>query len=239
MKKIINFCTYGDNKYATSKIRIKKEAIDFGVFNNIHICGPEDLSTDFKERFIDILKEKRGGGYWIWKPYIINKIFETMSDGEYLVYLDAGCSINKNGINRFYQYLDMLDNSEYGCFGFQMCNPEKIWTKIEIFDYFNIKINSNIANTGQLVGGLQIFKKNEHSNKIIKLWLDTLYKNPQLFTDYKYKTQIKNFRDNRHDQSICSIIRKIYGSVIIKEETWYRNWNRGKNIPFLAKRIRG
>lgn len=237
MNKVINFVTYGDNVYNNSKKRIKKQALDFGLFTKIHICGPEHLDDNFKHKFKNILNKKRGGGYWIWKPYIINKIFENMDDGEYLVYIDAGCTINKSGIKRFYEYLDMLDNSEYGCFGFQMNQHlEKIWTKIEIFDNFNIDINSTIANSGQYVGGLQIFKKNDHSKKVIKLWLNTLYQNPQLFTDLKIKKQIKEFKDNRHDQSICSIIRKIHGAIVIPDETFYKNWNKGKEIPFLATR---
>ena len=40
-----------------------------------------------------------------------------------------------------------------------MHHIEKIWTIKEIFDYFNIDINSNISNTGQYVGGILIMKK--------------------------------------------------------------------------------
>ena len=40
------------------------------------------------------VKQPRGGGYWIWKSHIIKKINE-INDNDILIYLDAGCSINK------------------------------------------------------------------------------------------------------------------------------------------------
>ena len=56
--------------------------------------GPEDLSEDFIEKYKDIFKHSRGGGYWIWRPYILRSAINDINDGEYLVYLDAGCTIN-------------------------------------------------------------------------------------------------------------------------------------------------
>jgi len=239
MKRIINLATYGNDRYIISKKRIKREAEDFGVFNNIHICGPEDLSEEFKEKFKDILSVKKGGGFWIWKPYIINKLLEQMNDGEYLVYIDSGCTINSNGLERFNQYLDMLDNSEYGFLGFQMRFQEKYWTKQEIFHYFKIDRESEIGNSGQYHATIFMLKKNEHSQKVVKMWLDILNKRPVLFTDTtRRKGRIKRFVDTRHDQSILSFCCKILGCCTIKDETFYKDWYNGRHIPFLATRIR-
>ena len=52
-----------------------KSAIKIGGFDICIMFGPESIDAEFKKRNIDpLLKHnKRGYGYWIWKPYIILK----------------------------------------------------------------------------------------------------------------------------------------------------------------------
>jgi len=33
--------------------------------------GPNDIDNEFKKKNIEILSQKRGNGYWLWKPYFI------------------------------------------------------------------------------------------------------------------------------------------------------------------------
>ena len=46
-----------------------------------------------------ILANKRGYGYWLWKPYLIMKTLEQMNDNDILVYADCGCEIESNKKN--------------------------------------------------------------------------------------------------------------------------------------------
>ena len=70
-------------------------------------------------------------------------------------------------------------------------------------------------------------------DKYFKVLKDDIY----LVTD-KYNTnQIDKFRDNRHDQSIFSIIRKKYGSIILEDET-ARKYKNIEKSPFIAMRKR-
>ena len=65
---------------------------------------------------------------------------------------------------------------------------------------------------------------------LIKLWWDTAKNYPNLFDDSKSITpNFNNFIENRHDQSIFSLICKIKG---VEEEF---DW---KSIPIKATRIR-
>ena len=45
--------------------------------------------------------------------------------------------------------------------------------------------------------------------------LDKIRKDPLIITDHYNKNQRQCFKDNRHDQSILSVARKIHGSIII------------------------
>lgn len=236
-----HFITYGNENFKNSKVRICKEANLFGVFDSIRSYGPEDLDQSFVEKFKDVLKLKRGSGYWIWKWNIIEKKMKEIDDGDFLVYLDAGSTVNYNGKQRFMDYLKLLENSEYGFLSFQLPHSEKKWTTKQIFDYFDIDIDSEIAISGQLLATVLIIKKNLHSVKIISECLKCIEYDQLLVTDY-YSKQESYFEENRHDQSILSVVRKIHGSLVISEDETYIVPFGGKEsmkYPFWATRIRG
>ena len=94
---MLHFITYGDHNFSTSKNRLLKEAHAFNEFKTITSYGPEDLSQEFKQKHKDILKCSRGGGYWIWRPYILKKKIDTVLEGDFVIYLDAGCTLNPKG----------------------------------------------------------------------------------------------------------------------------------------------
>lgn len=237
---MIHLITYGDKKYEKSKQRLYNEAKNTNWFNSITLYGPENLDNDFKNKFNDILNMPRGAGYWIWKSYIIKKKLNEINDNDILIYLDAGCSINKKGKKRLDEYVDMLNKNGEGIISFQTAHLEKKYTTKEIFSYFDIDINSNIANSGQILGGIRIMKKNDNLIKLINLEEKTLYDNKLLFTDYYNNNQYTFFIDNRHEQSIFSIIRKIHGSILLKDETWFGINSFGNQeslkYPFWATR---
>ena len=70
---MIHLISYGNKKYKNVKILFKKEAVNSGWFDSIHIYKPSHIDEDFKEKFKDILEQPKGAGYWIWKSYFIKK----------------------------------------------------------------------------------------------------------------------------------------------------------------------
>lgn len=240
--KKIHFITYGNKKYENAVKRICKQADDFFVFETIKGYGPNDLPKDFKDNYNDVLSQERGGGYWLWKPILLYEKMKQINDNEYIVYLDAGCQLNKHGIIRFNEYIKMLDESELGILSFQMkTQKEKWWTIREIFEYYNIDNDGEHANTGQLVGGVFIIKKNKHSLEYVEKLVSTAMNQSQLYTDKFNKNgrQAQWFKDNRHDQSFSSILRKIHGSIIVPNDESFIVPFGGKEslkYPFWASR---
>ena len=242
MSKNIHFITYANEKFANAKKRILQEAKDFGEFNTIRGYGPEHLPNWFATKYKKILEEPRIGGYGIWRPITIMMRLGGISEGDYLIYLDAGCVLNPHGKKRFHEYISLLDNSEYGILSFQMSGNkgsgflemEKKWTTREIFEYFGVQPNSDIGNSGQYLDGILIMKKNAHLMKIINLWLKAIYDHPSMFTDiYNKKNQIIEFCDNRHEQSVFSILRKLYGSIVIDgDESWILPFGSGESLKY-------
>lgn len=236
---MIHLISYGNKLYNKAKIRLRKEAEKTNWFDSIKIYSPWDLSKEFREKYKNILNQKRGAGYWIWKLDIIKNRLRDISDNDFLIYLDAGCSINAKGKERFYEYIDLLKNSDEGIISFEMQHLEKIWTTKQIFHYFNLEPETEIGNKGQYIGGILIMKKNKKLLYLFNQYEKLLERNKQLITDfYNKKNQNKYFKDNRHDQSILSLLRKINDSIIIQDETWFENFNDKKCLkyPFWATR---
>ena len=246
----IHFITYGNHRFKESKNRLLKEAQDFGAFKTITGYGPEFMSREFIEKFKTILSLPRGGGYWIWRPILLLQKLNEINDGEYLVYLDAGCKLNPYGKKRFYEYIEMLKESHYGIISFQMSGKlgagnlerENVWTNTEIFKYLNVPINGEFGNSGQYLGGILVMKKNQHLLKIINLLIKALYDDPLMYTDHYTQNQHPQFKENRHEQSLFSLLRKIHGSIVLDGDESFIvpfGGQQSMKYPFWASRIKG
>lgn len=258
-KQKIHFITFGDIKYKNSLKRIEQEANNLGIFESVTIYTPEKISEEFYKKYnmiynyASLYDKNKGAGYWIWKFYIIPKRLSEINDNDILIYLDAGCSINKNteSLKRLNDYVNILNNSDKGIISFELPDAcvEKRWTVLELLKLEDIDIDSEHYNTNQLVGGILIMKKCPHINLIFDKCIELIDKDPFIITNkYVKKNQELNafFKDNRNDQSILSIIRKKYGSAaVLRDETYiqindYPNWNNEwiKKMPFWATRIK-
>ncbi len=238
----IHLISYGNHTFSKAIKRIQKEATSVDWFDSIKLYSPNDLDASFSSQFHQILKLKRIAGYGIWRPYIIYERLQEIEDGDILIYIDAGCTINTKGKERLLEYVRMIEEHDgMSMLSFQMTFPEKHWTTKEIFDYFHVSLDDSIANSGQFMDTVLIMKKTPSVIECIQRWKNIIYDNPLLFTDHYNKHQARYFRDNRHEQSIFSVLRKCYETVIIPDETYFKpHWNSEKalSVPFWATRKR-
>ena len=242
----INFISFGGpgENYHKTLNRIYKQAIEFYLFDEISVLTEEDLKNDkpFWDKHGQFIENShRGYGYWIWKSYIIKKRLEQIQDNDILIYCDSGCELNKCGLERLYEYIDLIntDSNGYGIISFQMRYIEFLYTKKRIFDYFNY--SENDKKNKQCSATIIIIKKNKHSIDIINKWYETcsIY---NLINDDQINEDNRCI-DNRHDQSIFSILVNKYGSIKIYDETYFEEFNtnwyiQGKYYPLLARRLR-
>jgi hypothetical protein len=236
--KGVRFISYGNDRYRKARKRIRYEAFRFG-FQDVSVYRPEDLPESFQRKFADILKVPRGGGYWVWKICIIHESLLRMREGEILVYCDSGCTINAGGRKRFIEYLDIVlqDPSGMLSFGFNHMLKEKCWTIRELYE----AIGCAVDESPQLVGGILFLRKNVTVMRMIEEARRIIWKNPLLITDHYNKNQEPHFIDNRHDQSLLSLLRKKYGSPVLTDETYASgdDWTPLAKMPFWATRSAG
>ena len=233
------FLNYGDQKFILSRKRLSLQARKLNFFDKT-ITETEDIKNDLEiidslrnPNFKKVFNAKRGGGYWIWKPYIIYKNLQLLNENDILVYSDSGSSIpnNKYTIDKLNQYVNIVKNSEKGILAFRGLGIESEWTKGDVFKHFNCLDNEDIYNTRQFSAGrLHIIRKCEYSLNIYKIWWNTAKNYPHLFNDSKsIIPNFKNFSENRHDASCWSLICKTNG---VEEEL---DWG---SIPIKVTRIK-
>ena len=237
------FLTYGTKNFRVAKGHILKVANRSGLFEKCFGCDSSSLSKDFKNEFEDILNLNRGAGYWIWKHEIISSLLNRINENDILVYSDAGSSFNYFAKNRFEEYIEMLNESDFGNFRLECesIHKEKDWTTKELFNYFEIDPYSKIGASTQLEATHMIFKKNDHTLDYFEKYRQVLKEDPYLITDkYNSNNQIEGFKENRHDQSIFSLLTKKYGGVVIENETEFKSSLQNQfGAPFLAVRKHG
>ncbi len=215
-KHKIYFCTYGDKKFKESRKRIANEAKKLKCFDGVHIFTPEKISKDFKTKYKDILAKKRGGGYWIWKYDVLKQMLELTKEGDYIFYSDAGSSLYSGFEKEIKDWVALLEKSKYKNLSFQMKYIEKEYTVNELFKLIESKYPEKsaklqkIKDNGQLFATAMLIKNDKHSRSLIQTCLDLIDFDHNIITDkYNGSQKNKKFKENRHDQSILSCVRKL------------------------------
>jgi hypothetical protein len=119
-----------------------------------------------------------------------------------------------------------------------------MYTKSDLLKYFKVLNNKKITHTPQYESGCIFLQKNKHTLKLLDEWANVYNDNFSLVDDSNSKIKnLKGFVENRHDQSIFSILCKKYKVKTLSafEIDWAmlgnkRTWQHNKNCPILLKR---
>jgi hypothetical protein len=240
-----NLVTFADTKYTHTLQRIKNEAHRMNIFKNVFVWCEHDLDLDFIDKHFNFIRNnKRGFGYWIWKPQVILQALRRTARDSVLVYCDAGCSLNPEGIQRLVEYGEKVKNHPSGILTFKLDGHfEYNWTKMDVMHYLNYTKSEEIS-SNQVCATVIIFHNTEKVEEFVQKWIDTCVRENYRYVDDS-PTVIPNtqfYRDNRHDQSIFSILSKQQNCLCMWDETyWAENghtWEANKHYPIHARRLK-
>ena len=238
----IHFISFANNDSGFSTERIQFEADRMAVFNEITLYTEKDFDEEFLTRIGDELKTfKRGYGYWSWKPYIIRKELGKMDYGDVVVYADSGCMFARKNRKTLIDWVNIVKNSDSGilspCYGPYI---EHDWTRGDLYKYINEtynKDNIDIFDKAIQCGcGISLYCKNEKCIDFVNQWYDVMTNHFHLCTDEPSSVpNHPNFRENRHDQSVFSMLSKIYGIETIESSKGILD---KENSPIIAARCK-
>ena len=198
--------SYADEKYFKQLEVNKFSAINVGKVDKYYSYKPDDIDINFKNKHKDILSRKRGNGFWIWKPYFILKTLKNkLNIGDYLIYTDSGILYLDN-VEKIIKF--MISKNE-DIWAIRTEYLEKNYSKRDAF--ILLDADSPIyADTYQYMAGIQIYKKTKFSINFVEKLLN-YSTDKRIITDDPNTQGLPNYKgfiDNRHDQTILSLLTK-------------------------------
>lgn len=218
----IKLLTYSDNNFRAKQQQLCLRAIGLGAVDSSFAATREDLvQTDFYHDNKVLLDMPRGNGYWAWKPFYILEALNTLNENDILVYLDSGdwvsSSFKEFLIRKMRTHDVFLTDGSY---------PNKVWTKRRVFDEMGCD-EQKYWDAIQVEAGIVICRKCDRTMELMREWL-RLCLMPGLVTDEPSQGNFPEFKENRHDQSILSLMKVKHDIHSSEEMRQYINCNQNK-----------
>ena len=192
------FVSYGDACYKESLERIGREAEGLHLFDEVVLYTDDSLPEPFAGY---TRKYRRGGGYWLWKPWVVWHTLEQMQEGDMLVYADAGCSLFPHP--DWEKYFRCLVDKDAVFFVAEGKN--KRWCKRMVFEAFTPKCR--LWKYAHQIQATFFLVKKTQDNEAIRRWYEAALRHPELFVDVckeEIGGELPAFREHRHDQSVLT-----------------------------------
>jgi len=204
------FIIYNDNKHNKYLEKLLSSLKKYGKEFKLMAFNKNDIDKDFKEKNKEILNCSRGAGYWLWKPYIINKMLDTMNEGDIVFYLDSKYYFIEE-IRNLYE--NIIKNNDIIVWKNKPNEPiwfMKNWCKMDVIEKY--KMNEKIfkENAEDCWAGALIVKKTPNTIKYIKEWLEMCCIYEDITDSPSILENTSDFREHRHDQTLLSIILHKY-----------------------------
>ncbi len=234
----IHLASFASDHWVNALSRLRAECKASGFIDVFRQYLYDDLRTDsvFWTKHGEFIESnKRGRGYWIWKPHIILHSLSLMNDGDILIYADAGCTIMASGAARFQKYIEIARTTPQGIVGFSSEHPIYKWTKMDTIMALGAE---SILDISSVIGTAIIIRKCTTSVRIMQQWM-ALCENYHLLDDSpSVAANHPEFREHRHDQAILSLLLRMEGCyVTLDNETWtYPDWDG--RMPIWAARAK-
>uniref|UniRef100_A0A6C0JIT1 Nucleotide-diphospho-sugar transferase domain-containing protein n=1 Tax=viral metagenome TaxID=1070528 RepID=A0A6C0JIT1_9ZZZZ len=203
---MLYFLVYNDGNYIHYLNKLLSSVTQYGPEFKIVIFNKKDMDYEFVKKNENILSGTTGGGWWLWKPYIINNVLSKINENDIVFYLDSKYYFIENFKELYNEY--MLKN-DILVFKNKPNEPQylmKHWCKMDVIQKYNIYNEVFNENCNICWAGAIIIKKTPNTVLYIKEWLDiaAVYENITL-SPSKIKDH-SEFIEHRCDQSLLSVV---------------------------------
>lgn len=202
------FLTYDDDSHGKYRDMLLASVAKYGSQFERRVFHKSELNPIFVEQQKAILSLPRGGGYWLWKPYIIQQTLDTMADGDILFYLDSRnvflCDFTELYAPVLTGDTDILVwKNKPNETTWYMRN----WCKMDVIQKYGVYSQVFEQNAPDCWAGAIVLRKTAATVAMIDEWLrmctcaeDITDSPSHLFPNST------EFHEHRHDQSLLSIV---------------------------------
>ena len=200
------FLVYNDNQYSEYLNTLLESVKKYGTNFEIIIFDKSEIDSDFTMKNKSILSLNKGGGYWLWKPYIINSVLNKINENDIIFYLDSKYYFMEDFTDLYSEHMKKNDLLVWKNKPNERIWYMKNWCKMDVIMKYDIYDKVFIENAEDCWGGALVIRKTDNTIKYMKEWLDMccIYEN---ITDSP--SEIENsslFHEHRHDQSLLSVV---------------------------------
>lgn len=220
---MIQLINYADERYRRSQKYCSSTGVEVGECDEVIEYGPEsiqkiDMAFYIQNKKWFVLGDPQIGKYGLWRPIIVKDAFDKLNEDDYLIYVDSGCYFI-NSVHHIISYMERCGDS---IFVGELPFLEKYWTKREVFQFFNCDVKS-VTDTNQRASTFFVIKKDSLGEKLVDEFYQAAKVFPSLFTDEIKEKNYEGFIQNRHNQSVLSVLTKKLGVRSSRDVTEYGN----------------
>ena len=169
--------TFGTDEFSQALERLRRSARRFSI-RDVRIYG---LNHPAVVKAADenpmIMKQTRGAGYWLWKPYILLDTLRTVEEGTIVVYSDAG----HRYIADPSPLIKLTKSREIVLFSHRAKYLQRHWTKRDCFVLMGAD-EPQYWDTRQLDASIQIYVAGSQSQSFL-LELQDAMRDPRILCD--------------------------------------------------------
>ena len=208
--------TYASPGYEAQQRAVVQSARRSGFTDLFCWNRPLLEQTEFYARHRQILDQRKGGGYWLWKPYLIARELARLGSGDFLVYTDSGYPWRPLVIRQSLEpLLDWCERENGGLVPgvyIPRHGANRRWTKRECFITMNCDCEPYWGQP-QIQATFSVWQKCARAEGFVAEWL-AWCEQPTALADSRILPGIiehPDFVDHRHDQSILTNLALLRG----------------------------
>lgn len=206
---MIYFLVYNDGTHNDHLTKLIDSVHLYGKECKVVVFHKAQIDPRFLEKNKAIFNYPRGGGYWLWKPYIIYQTLQKLKEGDLLFYLDSKYYFLEPFTPLYEEYMKTNDIMVWKNKPNESTYSMKHWCKMDVIRKYNMMDKVFKENAADCWAGAIVLKKSAFSVTLMKTWLNMCCCEDITDTPSKIRNQ-EGFREHRHDQSLLSIVLHKY-----------------------------
>ena len=221
MTILVNF---SDKNFEQSRIRLNASALSNGIDKILSRDETFIKNTDFFKNQQKIFKNKKGFGYWIWKPFLILDALNNSNNGDVIVYSDAGIEITDN----ISPLVSLCLKHDILLFANAKLK-NSFWVKRDCFILMNAD-SKNFWNGPQTDASFCLFSNSEQSKNFVEEWLSYCV-DERIIGDMRNLMGRRNFwgfQAHRHDQSVLSLLAIKHHIELFRQPSQFGNYYKSE-----------
>jgi len=214
MAPAVVFLSFADSRLSESMKRLRKQVYALNLFDRCLFCNEFNLGSEFvRKNSWAFSYHSRGFGYFLWKPYLIERSLSELRDGDVLVYSDVGNHFRIENAFRLKSYIDLASESVTPILAPKLSSKylEQAWTKYELLAFLGVENAIEVRLSPQFEANFILIVNRPRAKEMVRKWNEIYEKEPKLFDDSFSSVQLEGFVEHRHDQSAFSVLGKLHG----------------------------